>query len=85
MRKSLDEAVTWKGAVAAIIPFVVMLAGFAIWVLTMVDGARAEARTTEHTMREAIERVEEKIDKVLWLLIEERKREGLPTPKEVQP
>lgn len=61
----LDDQLRFKHALLALAFFLPLLAGFGAWVIT-----RAEAATEEP--RQAIERVEQKVDRVIFLLLEDK-------------
>jgi len=61
----LDDQVRFRHALMALAFSLPLLAGFGAWVIS-----RAEAATEEP--RRAIERVEQKVDQVLFLLLEDK-------------
>lgn len=79
-RAKLNENVQWKHALAALAIVVSMLAGYALWIL-----GRAEAAVNDGTAAiskrvdasdGAIQRIESKIDRILFILLEKEKHDG---------
>ena len=66
---TVRSAITWKHVAGAAVPFILLLAGFAVWILSMVDSRVAQAAERVNAQDAAIERIEEKVDRILWLLI----------------
>ncbi len=95
MPTSLDHAVSYKALLASVGATIGGLALFAAWLI-----GRAEAAVAVHVaspnphpgIEEKFERVEGKIDALLWAIVDDRKRKGYepadppaPAPDPVPP
>jgi hypothetical protein len=79
MANTGDHAVTYKNLVFALGAGAVVLAGFAAWLI-----GRAEAAVGEHVrapnphpgIEERFRAVEDKLDGILWGIVDDRRRKG---------
>jgi hypothetical protein len=70
-----DRLVTWKDAAFAVVALFMLLAGFAVWLLGSVS---SEVDEKTEAPKQALERVEHKVDKLIFMMLEDHKGHSHP-------